>query len=148
MRNNVCAIVVAVWGRSNSLSGHGAFHCALIAFACVVILFLSVSSPAQLAGTDWLTRQIEDRAERVEALNQTAVQMVSLDSQFAENLLEEVAEPADDDETKYCSLQLDVILRLDVASLGSRTSLYESSPDRALTQFRLRAFSSRGSPSA
>lgn len=96
--------------------------------------------------TYWLTRQIDDRVEQIEAPNHTAVPMVRLDTRFAEDLREEVielAEPTDDDETEHC------LLRLGVAAFGSQTGLYESSAGRAaLTLFRLLAFSSRGSPSA
>ena len=130
-------------GRPHSLSDHSAFHRALIAFVCVAMVLLCGSSPTRLAGTD--SRQIDDRIEQIEAPNHTAVPMVRLDIRFAEDLLEEVvelAEPTDDDETKH------YLLRLGVAVLGSQPGLYESSADRALTQFRLHAFSSRGSPSA
>jgi hypothetical protein len=60
----------------------------------------------------------------------------------------ELAEPTDDDETKHRLLLLDAVLRFDVSALRSQTGLYESAADRALTPFRLRAFSGRGSPSA
>src|SRR5688572_9424169 len=94
--------------------------------------------------TYWLTRQIDDRVEQIEAPNHTAVPMVRLDIRCAEDLREEVvelAEPTDDDETEHC------LLRLDVAAFGSQKGLYVSSVDRALalTPFRLLAFSSRGS---
>ena len=132
-------------GRSHSLSDHSAFHRVLITFVCVGMLLLS-GSPTRLAGTDWLTRQIDDRVEQIGAPNHTAVPMV-LDIRFAEDPNEELvelAEPTDHDKTKY------YVLRLDVAPFGSesRTGLYELSADRALTPFRLRAFPSRGSPSA
>ena len=92
-------------------------------------------------------RQINDRVEQIEAPNHTAVPMVCLDIRFTEDPLEKVVELAkrtDDDETKTC------LLRLDVAAFGSQTGVSESSAGRALalTPFRLRAFSSRGSPSA
>lgn len=133
--------------RSHSLSDHGAFYLALIAFVCGVMVFFSGSSLTRLAGTDWLTRQIDDRVERIEAPNHIAVPMVALDTRFAESLHKEVVdlpETTDDDEFEYCILRLDVVPPLDVAACG----LYESSVDRALTPFRLRAFSTRGSPSA
>ena len=145
IRNKICAMVKGMQSRSHSPSDHSAFHLALIAFVCVVMVLLSGSSPTRLAGTDWLTRQIDDRVEQIEAPNRTAVPMVRLDIPFAEDPLEEVvelAEPTDDDDTEHC------LLRLDVAAFGSQTGLYESSADRAPTPFRLLVFSSRGSPSA
>jgi hypothetical protein len=134
-----------VQSHSHSRSDHSAFHRALIAFVCVAMALLSGSSPAPLAGADWLTRQIHDRVEQVQAPNHTAVPTVRLDIGVAEELLDEsveLAEPADDDETKHYLLPLDA-----VSAFLSQTGLYESSADRALTPFRLRAFSSRGSPS-
>lgn len=96
--------------------------------------------------TYWLTPQIDDRVEQIEAPNHTTVPMVRLDIRFSEDLCEEVvelAEPTDDDETEHC------LPRLDVAVFGSQTGHYVSSADRAaLTSFRPLAFSSRGSPSA
>lgn len=77
--------------------------------------------------------------------------MVSLDIRFAERFHQEVVEllePTDDDETKRCLLRLGVVLPIDVPAFGRETGLYESAADRALTPFRLRAFSPRGSPSA
>jgi hypothetical protein len=150
-RHKFCATVDVVQGRSHSLSDYGAFHLALIAFICVVMVLLSGSSPTRLAGTDWLTRQFDDRVEQIEAPNHTPVPMVSLDIRFAEGPHEEVAElleSTDDDETERCLLRLDAALRLDVPAFVSQTGLYESSANRALTPFRLRAFSSRGTPSA
>jgi len=101
--------------------------------------------------TYWLTRQIDDRVEQIEAPNHTAVPMVRLDIGFAEDLHEELvelAEPTDDDETDEDETK-HYILRSDLAAFGSPTGLYESSADRAaLTRFQLLAFSSRGSPSA
>lgn len=149
-RNNTCANVDEMQGRSHSISEHGAFY-ALIACFCVVMALLSGSSPTRLASTDRLTRSINDRVERIEAPNRTAVQMVSLDFRFAEGLHEEVAElseTTDDDEIERCLLVLDAVLRLDVPTFGSQTGLYESPADRARAPFRLRAFSGRGSPSA
>jgi len=135
-----------VQSRSHSLSDHRAFHLALMAFVCVVLGLLSGSSPARLAGTDWATRQIDDRVEKIAAPNHTAASMVCLDIGFEDGLLKDVvelAEPTDEDETKH------YILRSDLASFGSPTAPYESSADRAaITPFRLLAFSSRGSPSA
>jgi hypothetical protein len=137
--------------RSHSLSDHSALHLALIAFVCVVMGLLSGSPPTRLAGTDWPTRQIDDRVEQIEAPNHTAVPMVCLDIRFAEDLpneLVEPAEPTDDDETDEDETK-HYILRSDLAAFGSPTGLYESSADRAaLTRFQLLAFSSRGSPSA
>ena len=136
--------------RSHSLSDHSAFL-ALIAFVCVVMGLLSGSPPTRLAGTDWPTRQIDDRVEQIDAPNHTAVPMVCLDIRFAEDLpneLVEPAEPTDDDETDEDETK-HYILRSDLAAFGSPTGLYESSADRAaLTRFQLLAFSSRGSPSA
>lgn len=131
--------------RSHSLSDHSAFHRALIAFVCVVMVLLSGSSPTRLASTDWPTRQIDDRVEQIEAPNHTAVPMLRLDIRFAEHLLDKLVEPdepTDDDETK------NYVLLRSVAAFGSQTGFYESSADRALTPFRLLTFSSRGSPSA
>lgn len=142
---------LSVQGRSHSISDHGAFHLALIACVCVLMALLSGSSPTRLAGTDWLTRPIDDRVEQIEAPNDTAAPMVSLDIPFAEGLHKEVVElteRTDDDETERCRLRLDVVLPLDVPTFGSQARLYESSADRALTPFRLRALSTRGSPSA
>ena len=141
---NCCATVSVVQGRSHSLSDHSVFHRALIAFVCVVMVVLSGSSPTQLAGADSLTRQIDDRVGQIEAPNHTAVPVACLDIRLAEDPIEDVvefAEPTDDDETKH------YLLRSGVAAFGSQTRLYESSADRALTQFRLHAFPSRGSPS-
>ena len=149
-RNNTCATVDGMKGRSHSFSDRSAFHLALVAFACGVIGLLGGSSPTRLAGTDWLTRPIDDRVEQVKAPNHTAVPMLSFDSQLAEDLHKEVVEltePTDDDETERCLL-LGVGLPFDVPTLGRQAGLYESSADRALTPFRLRAFSGRGSPSA
>lgn len=133
-------------GRSNSLSDHSAFHRALIAFVCVVMVVLSGSSPTQLAGTDRLTRQIDHRVEQSTTPNHTAGPMVRLDIYSGKDLLKDLVEPAeptDDDETKH------YLPRLDIAAAGvGQTGVYESSADQAPTPFRLRAFSSRGSPSA
>lgn len=140
----MCATVGVVQGRPHSLSDHGAFHLALIACACVLMVLLSVGSPAQPEGTDWLTRQIDGRVELTEPSNHTAVPMPPLDIRFAEGIDEErneLFEATDDDETAHA------LLRLDIAALESQTGLYESSADRAPTPFRLRVFSSRGSPS-
>lgn len=135
-------------GPSHSLSDHRAIHLALFAFVCVLMVFLSGSSPTPLAGTDWLTRQIDNSVEQFEAPNQTAVPTASLEIRLAEGLHDQVVdllEPADDDESKHC---LQVVRRLNLAPFGSQMGLRESSADRALSPFRLRAFSSRGSPSA
>lgn len=115
------------------------------------MVLLSGSYLARLAGTDCLTRQIDHRVEQIEAPNDIAVPMAGLDIGSAADLLEdvvEVAEATDDDATKHCFLLFNVVLRLDVPAFGSQAGLYESSGDRALTPFRLRAFSGRGSPSA
>lgn len=110
------------------------------------MVLLSGISSAQLTGTDRLTRQIDHRVEQIEAPNQTATPVFPVGVRCAEDLLEEVvelAEPADDDErTKH------YLLRLGIAGFESPTGLYDSSADRAETRFRLRAFASRGSPSA
>ena len=138
-------MVEVVPSRSHSFCGHRGFHSALIAFVCVVMVLLSGSSPTRQMGTDWTTRQIDDRVEQAQTPNQPTVPMLRLDIRFAEDLLDELVEPdepGDDDESK------NDVLRSDVAAFGSQTGLYESSPNRALTRFRLRAFSSRGSPSA
>lgn len=133
-------------GRSHSLSDHSAFHRALIAFVCAVVVLLSGSSPNRLAGTEWLARQIDHRVEQIKAPGHAALPMARLEIRLAADAIEELVELAeltDDDETK------DYVLRLGVAAFGSEspTSLYESSADRALTPFRLRAFPTRGSPS-
>lgn len=111
---------------------------------------LSGSSPTQLAGTDRLTRQIDDRVEQIAAPNHPAVPMAPLGIRSAEGFLVEAVELLEptEDETKHYLTRLDVALRTDVAALGSETGLYESSAERALTPFRLRAFPGRGSPSA
>ncbi|MCX6608294.1 MAG: hypothetical protein NTV52_32545 [Acidobacteria bacterium] len=136
-------------GSPQSLSAHAAFHLALIACVCVVMVLFSGSAPTRLGDTGWLTRQIDDRVEQIEAPNHTTVPMVPLDIRFAEghlkDVVEEVAElpePTDDDETEYC------LVRLDVAAFAGQPGLYGSSAYRAISSFRLRAFSSRGSPSA
>lgn len=142
----MCATVDVVEGRSHSLRDHRAFHLALIAFVCVVVVLFSGSSSTRVAGTDWLTRQLDDCVEQFEARDHTPVPMLRLDTRFAEHLLDKLVEPdepTDDDETKNY-----VLLRSDVAAFGSQTGLSESSADRALTPFRLLAFWSRGSPSA
>ena len=144
-------MVKGMQSRSRSLSDHSAFHLALIALVCVVISLLSGSSPTHLSGTDWPTRQIDDRVEQIEAPNQTAARMVCLDTRFAEDFPERLVEPTDptdDDETDEDETK-DYILRSDLAAFGSPTGLYESSAHlSAPTPFRLLAFWSRGSPSA
>ena len=136
--------------RSHNLSDHSAFHFALGAFVCVVMGFLSGSSPTRLVATDWPSRQSADHVEQIEGPNHTALPMVCLDIRFAEDLPDELFEPVeptdgdetDEDETK------NYILRSELAAFGIPTGPYESSADRALTSFRLHAISSRGSPSA
>ena len=142
--------------RSHSLSGRTEFPLALIAFVCVAIGLLSGISPSRLAGTNWPTRQIVDRVEQIEAPNHAGVPVVFLDIRFAEELPDKPGDPADpmdveetddeetdDDETK------DYILRSGLAAFRSQAGLYESPADPSTqTPFRLRAFPSRGSPSA
>lgn len=133
-----------VQGRPHSLSSLGAFHFALIAFVCAAMALLSGSVPAHPVGADGLTRQVCDRVEQVPGLNHATAPVSRLDIRFAEDLLEEgveLAEPTDDDETKH------YLPRSGVAAFKSQAGLYETSVDRAVTRFRLRAFSSRGSPS-
>lgn len=148
MPNNICATLNVVQGRPHSLSGRSAFHLALIAFTCAVMALLSVGSPTGLAGTDRLTRQIDHRAGQVGAPNHTAVATVHLSLRCAEGIHEQVVEltePADEDDTDHYLLE---VLRLAIVPFESQTGLSESSADRAVTPFLLRAFSSRGSPSA
>jgi hypothetical protein len=138
----MCATVVVMTGRFHRLRDHGAVHLALIAFVCFVTVLLSGSAPAQLAGTDWLARQIDNRVEQIEAPDHTAAPMAPLDIRATEGPLSnseqgDLPELTDDDETEYC------LLRLDVAALGSQSGRYESSADRALIRLRLRAFSTR-----
>lgn len=137
-------------GRFHSLSDRSALHRALTAFVFVVMVLVSGSSLTRLADTGWPARPIDHRAERIEALNATPAPMAHLDSCFGEEFLEqgvELAEPKEDDETKHGLLPFDVVLPLDAASIGSQTGLSASSADRPPTRFRLRVFSSRGSPS-
>jgi uncharacterized protein YgfB (UPF0149 family) len=139
-------------GRSHSLSDHGAVYRALIALAWVVMVLLSGSTPARLAGNDWLTRHSDDRVEQIAAPNQTAAPTARLDIRFAEDLLDEgveFVEPTDDDETKRGLLRLGAVLRLYVNAFDGQSGLFQSSADRAAqTPFHVLAFSSRGSPSA
>lgn len=79
--------------------------------------------------------------------------MLGIDTDVAEDPYDEAvefAERADDDETERYLLRFDIFRRFNVAASGNHSGLYESSTDRAqaLTPFRLRAFSGRGSPSA
>ncbi|HEU0121135.1 MAG TPA: hypothetical protein VFQ91_11470 [Bryobacteraceae bacterium] len=142
---NNCANVIFVQGRSHSLSDYTAFHLALIAFLCGVMVFLSGSSPSQMGGAGSLARQTLDRVEQMEASHPPAVPIVPLEIGSEEDVLEEVvelAETTDDDYTDHW------LLPLDVAAFGLQTGRYEWSADQALalTPFRLRAFSNRGSP--
>lgn len=74
--------------------------------------------------------------------------MICLDIRFAEDLPNELVEPADPADHGETDETKDYILRSDLAAFGSPTGLYKSSADRAaLTPFRLLAFWSRGSPS-
>ncbi len=149
MRNSICATLGIVQGRPHSLSGRSAFLLALIAITCVVLALLSVSSPTGLAGTDRLPQQIDHRAAHAGAPNHTAVAMVHhLSLRCAEGIHEQVVEltePADEDDSDHYLLE---VLRLSVVPFESQTGLSESSADRAVIPFLLRAFSSRGSPSA
>jgi len=152
-RDRICATVRKVQGRLHSLSDRCAFYLALIAFACVAMVPLSGSSPTPLAGTDWLTTQIHQRVEPIEAPDHSAAASKScyVDLRLAEGLHQEeveVLEPTEDDETERRLLRSDLVPRLDAPILRSETGLYESPADRAPTSFRLLAFSTRGSPSA
>lgn len=129
--------------RSDSSSEFRAFHLALIAFVCVAIGLLSGGSSAQL--------QFDKHVEQLTASNQTGVPHTYLDISFAEDLPDQLVEPAgtlDEDETDEDETK-NYILRSDCAAFKSPTSLYKSPADRAEpTPFRLLAFSNRGSPSA
>jgi|GEM_PF-2795216 len=136
--------------RSHSLCGHGVVHLALITFVCVLMGLISVGSPICLAVTDGPTLQTEDRKGQLEAPNHAAAPMVYLDLHFADGLPNEVAELAasTDDEPDKDGVKT-FIPRSDLAAFRSPTYPSKSSADRvALVPFRLRAFSSRGSPSA
>lgn len=136
--------------RSRGLGDHSAFHLALIAVVCIVMGLLSGSSQSRLAGTDWPTRQTDDRVEQIEAPNHIAVRMVCLDIRSAQELPELLAEPADplDEETVEEETK-NYILQSDLAAFRSPTSVHELPADRAApTPFRLLAFANRGSPSA
>ncbi|MBS1828163.1 MAG: hypothetical protein JST93_22845 [Acidobacteria bacterium] len=114
-----------------------------------MIALLSGSSPAFSAGTDWPTRQIDDRVEQIESPNHTSVPVVC-HARFGPDLPEVLAEAADpmDEETVEEETK-DYILRSDLSSFRSPTSLHRSTAGRAApTPFRLLAFSSRGSPRA
>ena len=109
------------------------------------MVLLSTGFPARLSDAGGLT------VEQIKAPNHAAVPAAGFDTDSAEDLLAEVAEPAettDDDETERCLLPFGSVLPLDVPAVGSQAGLYESPVNRALTAFRLRAFSGRGSPSA
>ena len=131
-------MVMLVQRRFRSFSNHVAFHGAMIALVCVVMVLLSGSSPASPAGADGATRPMDDRIEQIEAPHHTAVPMARFDIRVAEDL----PEPTDEYESKTC------LPRLAVAALGSQAAFYESPADRVLTRFQLRAFSTRGSPLA
>jgi hypothetical protein len=153
-QSSLCYLYV-VQGPSHSLSDHSAFHVARIAWVCLVLGLLSGSSPTEVAGTNWLTRQLDHRVEQIEAPRHTAVPLVPRDIRLVEgHLVEghhgeivETAELTDGDQREHCLLPFE-FLRLNVVALASQTGLYESPDDRALTPFRLRGFSTRGSPSA
>ena len=150
-QNNNYATFTFVQGRSHSLGDRGAFHLAMIACVCFVMALLVVSPTSRPGSADWLTQQIDERVEQYESPDQTDVPMEVLDVRFAEDLHEEVVElteSTDDDETARCLLQFDEVPALDVPTLESHNGFSESSSGRALTPFRLRAFSTRGSPSA
>jgi hypothetical protein len=77
--------------------------------------------------------------------------MLRVDTLPEEDLHQEVVdlpEDTDDDRTGHCLLLSDVALRFAAAASRSHTGFYESPAVRALTPFRVRAFSTRGSPSA
>lgn len=136
--------------RSHSLCGHGALHFAVITFVCVLMGLISVGSPSCLAVTDGPTLQIDDRNGQIEAPNVTAAPMALLDLHFADGLPNEVAELAasTDDEPDKDGVKT-FIPRSALAAFRSPIYPSKSSADRvALVPFRLRAFSSRGSPSA
>ena len=144
----ICAITNAVQGRSFSFSDRSALRLALIAFAYVLVVLLGGSSPARLAGADWLDRQIDDRIEQIKAPNHTALPTGSLAMRSADDLHEEmveVLEAVEEDETDHSLLE---VPRLEFSPFGIRKGLYESSANRVITVFRLRVFSGRGSPSA
>lgn len=134
--------------RSHSLSDHGPFHLALIAFICVLTVLLSGSSPTRRAGSDGHTRQFGGHVRHAASRNHTVLPIAPLAIACAKRHHAEVGELpelTDDDDSQHCIL---VVLRLDGAPFASESSLYDSSADRALSPFRLRAFSTRGSPSA
>ena len=133
---------------SRSRSDHSALRFALIAFVCVVTGLLIGISPSCLAGTDGPARQIDNRVQQIEALNHPPVPMIFPAIRFAKGLHQELAEATDDDETERCLVRFDGVLPLHIPAFAAETGLDQSSADRALTPFRLRAFSTRGSPSA
>jgi len=138
-----------VQGRSYSFSDRPAFRLALIAFAFVLVVLLGGSTSARLVGADWLDRQIDDRIEQIKAPNDTAVPIGSLAIRSADDLHEEMAELLEaieeEDETDHSLLE---VPRFALVPFAIRKGLYESSAHRAITAFRLRVFSGRGSPSA
>ncbi len=144
----ICAILNVVQGRSFSFSDRLAFRLALITFAYLLVVLLGGSSPARLAGADWLDRQIDDRIEQIKAPNHTAVPMGSLAIRSADDLHEETVElleAIEEDETDHSLME---VPRFEFAPFGIRKGLYGSSAYRAISSFRLRVFSGRGSPSA
>lgn len=95
--------------------------------------------------------QLENRLERIEALNLTVAPEVCFDIVVVEDLpdrMVEAAEPVDDEETDEDETKK-YIHGSDFATIAGPAGLHESSPNQAApTPFRLLAFSNRGSPSA
>ncbi len=136
-------MVSFVQSRSHSRGDHSAFHLALIALVCVVIALFSGSSPTPLSGTDSPTLHASHRVGQIEATHHTAEPTLHLDTRFRDQLFDKLVEPDEstDDDDDY------VLVRSDIPAVSGQTSLYASSASRALTPFRLLAFSTRGSPS-
>ena len=110
--------------------------------SCALYLFLLTLTPAFSQSTN-----DQDREETLRRLNEQQRRIDQLEKAAATPSAQPAAavQPV-----AHCLLRFAVVLRLDVAAFGSQTGLYELSADRALalTPFRLRAFWSRGSPSA
>ncbi len=129
--------------HTRSLGSHKAFHLAMIAFACLLMALLSgifLAHPAYSKSPVLASHNHHD-------LLAVPFTDTDLDVRFAEDSRDEVVElteTTDDDDIQHLLLPVDVVF------FGGQTVLYHLSPEssRALTPFRLLAFSSCGPPSA